>query len=465
MASEHPGKDKHDPFHIVIVGAGLAGCLCGVLLGGISDVRPVRVTILEYRSDPRRSGNSVKGRSINLALSARGLAALARIGLDGEIRKIAVPMHGRFVHDPLGRTSLQRYGQKGQYLLSVSRAELNRLLLENCDSRSNVSVLFNAKCIDIDLEHSRVVYMDQSVLRTVSDAQPTRERWIHADLIVGADGTYSRVRAAMERFVPRFDYSREHIPALYKELSMPKQDHDTMPREWLHVWPRKSFMLIALPNTDGSFTSTLFMSSEKFEQLHSDGGHSVSRFFAHEFPDAVPLIPHLEDQFSQSPTCPLMTVRCSPYHFKDSAVLVGDAAHAIVPFYGQGCNAAFEGCVQLANEVSYWRLERLSDALHSYSAKRKPNADAIAELAVEHYNDMASKSASIAFALRRRLEIFLHRVMPSKFVPLYTMVTFTTIPYADAVDRAERQDTIIKYGLSLVIIACVIASAIAYSAR
>jgi kynurenine 3-monooxygenase len=451
------------PFRIAVVGGGLAGCLSSLLLSRLARARPVEVTVLEYREDPRRpQARGARGRSINLALSARGLDALARAGLDGAVRAEGVPMHGRCVHDGGGGTSAQPYGLRGQFLLSVSRARLNELLLDACDRAPNVTVLFGAKCTEVDLGGGRLTYTGAG--QPAAAAAGTLE----ADLIVGADGTYSRVRAAMERAVPRFDSSREHIAAAYKELTISRAAaaEAGMPREYLHVWPRQDFMLIALPNLDGSFTSTLFMDARRLEALQAGGRDSAQAFFEAEFPDAVPLMPDVADQFLASPAPPLLTVRCRPYNDGGRAVVIGDAAHAIVPFYGQGCNAAFEDCAQLVASISQHSLDDMPLALAAYSDERKQHADAIADLAVEHYHDMASKSASPAFAVRRRLEILAHRLMPQAFTPLYSMVTFSTIPYATAVRRARAQDRALTLGagaalgLSLALGAAAVAAAV-----
>lgn len=425
-----PSSSPAPPLRVTIVGGGLAGCLFALLLSRLQRRRPVHVTVLEYRADPRARGGgaSARGRSINLALSTRGLCALARAGLDAAVRALGVPMHGRCVHDGAGAWKVLPYGRVGEYLLSVSRGGLNEVLLEACEEAENVDVVFGAKCWEVDVERGRVVF--------------GKGEEVYADLIVGADGTYSKVRAAMERCVPRFDTSREHIAAAYKELSIPKDvaAEAGLPREYLHVWPRHQFMLIALPNQDGSFTSTLFMDADRLEELHNAGAARVAEFFDAEFPDAVALLPDLAAQFLESPTPPLLTVRCRPYNWKGRAVLIGDAAHAIVPFFGQGCNAAFEDCVRLYDVLRQHSLDDLETALDAYSSERKRDADAIADLAVEHYHDMASKSASVLFAARRRLEILLHSLAPRAFIPLYSMVTFSNIPYATAVKRAEAQD-------------------------
>jgi kynurenine 3-monooxygenase len=446
MADEARQQQTQDAFEVMIVGAGLAGCLTAVLLAQQNSPpgrRPLHVTLVEYRVDPRACAAAVGGRSINLALSTRGLTALAAAGLADAAHKLGTPMHGRCVHDAKGKVAMWPYGTTGQHLLSVSRSALNALLLDACEAQPHglISLVFGAKVTDVDLDASTVT---------------TDGAIFHADLIIGADGTYSRVRAALSRVVPRFDTSREHIAAAYKEFCIPAKAAavQNMPREFLHVWPRQSFMLIALPNADGSFTATLFMDAVRLEKLHDAGEAAVASFFKAEFPDAVTLMPDVADQFITSATPPLLTIRCNPYHYKDRAVVIGDAAHAIVPFYGQGCNAAFEDCVHLATLLDKRGSEEagtnVGDLLQAFSTERKPNADAIADLAIEHYHDMASKSASYASVLRRRLEVMVHRVVPSStFMPLYSMVTFSTIPYAVAAERAARQDKFISAGVNL----------------
>lgn len=428
------------PFRITIVGAGLAGCLSAILLSPLRRRRRVEITILEYRPDPRTS-TAPAGRSINLALSTRGLSALAHADLDTAVRRLGTKMGGRYIHSVTGDASVQPYGLPGQHLLSVSRSELNALLLDAVDAVDNARIIFAAKCTRLDLDTGRVTYA------TPGDD----EAHLESDLIIGADGTYSRVRAALERHVPRFDTSRAHIPAAYKELCITRVAAEAcvMPREYLHVWPRHDFMLIALPNGDGSFTATLFMDAVQLDELEARGRAGVAAFFHTFFPDALPLMPDVVDQFLRSPTPPLLTVRCKPYHFRGRAVVIGDAAHAIVPFFGQGCNAAFEDCVRLRDAIAQHALADMDAALEDYSVDRKPDADAIADLAVDHYKDMASKSVSSLFALRKRAGILAHRIMPDAFMPLYSMITFSNIPYATAVERAEKQEQIISNVLSV----------------
>lgn len=431
------------PFRITIVGAGLAGCLSALLLSPLRRRRRVKITLLEYRADPRTS-TAPAGRSINLALSTRGLSALAEADLDSAVRGLGTKMSGRYIHSVSGDASVQPYGLPGQHLLSVSRAELNALLLDAVDAVDNASIIFSAKCTRLDLETGRVTYA-----ATASGDEEAHH--LESDLIIGADGTYSRVRAALERHVPRFDTSRAHIPAAYKELCITRAAAEAcaMPREYLHVWPRHDFMLIALPNGNGSFTATLFMDAVQLDELEARGRTGVAHFFQTFFPDALPLMPDIVDQFLRSPTPSLLTVRCEPYHFRGRAVVIGDAAHAIVPFFGQGCNAAFEDCVRLRDAIAQHALADMDVALEDYSVNRKPDADAIADLAVDHYKDMASKSVSPLFALRKRAGILAHRIMPDAFMPLYSMVTFSNIPYATAVERAAKQERIISNALSV----------------
>lgn len=420
---------------VAIVGGGLAGCLASILMSRLSRARRVLVTVIEMRPDPRAPTTvwEPEGRSINLALSERGMSALEEAGLDSPVRAMAVEMYSRFVHEVGGTYKEVPYGEEDQCLYSVSRTSLARLLLLSCSACENVSVIYSAKVTGVDLDAGRVSYECDGKARTLD-----------TDLIIGADGTYSRVRAAMARRVPRFDVSTEHIPMAYKELTISRQKGMHMEYEVLHVWPRGDFMLIALPNGNGAFTVTLFMDADRLEALAAKGGAAVHQFFETHFPDTIELMPDVATQFLESPTPPLLTVRCRPYNHKGRAVLIGDAAHAIVPFYGQGCNAAFEDCMKLREALWQHSLDDLPSALAAYSASRKPDADAIADLAIEHYHDMASSSGSTFFATRRKLEVLLGRLAPTAFMPLYSMITFSTMPYSKAVERAAAQDRTLR---------------------
>lgn len=417
------------PKRMGIVGAGPAGCLLALLVGDSSDIH-----VYDYRPDPRKE-QSTRPRSINLALSTRGLTALRQAGVLDTVVKNAVPMHGRCIHAVGGQLSFHQYGQADQYLLSVSRTLLTNILIEACEQKDNVTLHFDSKCMQVDL---KTVSLSLQAISGETEGHSSGESYVEKfDLIVGADGAFSKVRSAMAR-EDCFDYSQTFIPAAYKELSLTTHK---FPAEWLHIWPRHEFMLIALPNFDGSFTCTLFMDKNHFDKLADEA--SIRRFFETNFTDAVRYMPSLVDDFCDNPTPSLLTIRCAPYNYKDKAVIIGDAAHAIVPFYGQGCNAAFEDCRLLAESISRHGWSGIGEAIREYSETRKEHADAIAELAIDHYEDMSSRTVRPMAVLRRKMEILVNRLFPTSFLPLYSMISFSNIPYADAVRRAERQDEII----------------------
>lgn len=411
---------------IAVVGGGLGGALLAVVLGRAGH----RVELVERRPDPRRGGGG-RGRSINLAISTRGLAALERVALDRAVLDVAVRMRGRMVHAIDGTLTFQPYGHEARHVIhSVSRAGLNRLLVEAAESLGNVRVRFGLRCVDVDLENATCV---------LEDAATGASERLAADLVIGADGAYSEVRAALQKS-DRFEYSQSYLPHGYKELTIPPAPDGSfrMERDALHIWPRERFMMIALPNVDGSYTCTCFWPFEgpdSFAALTTRD--EVRAYFERVFPDAVPLIPTLEEDFLLNPVGSLVTVRCRPWRYRDRVVLVGDAAHAIVPFYGQGANAAFEDCIVLDECL---RAEpSVESALASYEARRKEHADALADLALSNFVEMRDKTASRTFLLGKRVEKALARLLPGRFVPLYYMVTFSRTPYADAVRRAALQ--------------------------
>ncbi|KAA8497864.1 Kynurenine 3-monooxygenase [Porphyridium purpureum] len=429
-------EEKHE---IVIVGAGLAGSLLALMLAQ----RGKHVRVFEYRDDPRRAaGGKERARSINLALSTRGLTALNKAGLEERLREIGVPMHGRCLHSVAGTTELQRYGQQGQYLLSVSRSRLNEVLIDAAAQYGDhVSISFGQKCETADLDTGTLEFG----ARSGTKAARTR---VQAKHIIGADGSFSRVRGAMQK-KDRFNFQQSYLPAGYKELSIPPgpQGEYQMEPHALHIWPRHKFMLIALPNLDGSFTCTLFMDFEgpqSFAALKTE--QDVEAFFRAHFKDALPLMPTLVEDFFANPTPSLVTIRCDPFHHMDRALLIGDAAHAIVPFFGQGINAGFED-VRILTELmdSHEANAGFDEALfRSYTAARKENADAIADLALSNYDEMASKTASAWFRVRRRMGLLLNKVAPGAFMPLYSMISFSNIPYAESVRRSKMQEERIK---------------------
>lgn len=418
---------------VTVVGGGPAGLLVARLLRA----QGAHVTVYE-----RRVGAGDGGRSINLALSERGLSALALVGMRRAVEDAGVFMRGRWVH---GEKESSKgvgvmYGDVGQGLVSVGREAL-RSLLKGTDEVEEGWAFVGG-----EVERGVCIFEKEGERRVVE-----------ADLVVGADGAYSPVRERLRR-IACFEFGISYVGGVYKELSI--SGHDLEPG-WLHVWPRGSFMLIGLPNSGGEYTGTLFMDKERFDALNDES--KVTKFFEKEFPDALPRMPHLWNDWCRNPTPPLMTVRCDPFHFGDKAVLVGDAAHAIVPFYGQGCNAAFEDCRTLAELVNEFGWNDLATVLQRYTAARKENSDAIADLALDHYQDMASRSATRTFFLTRKLSVLANRLFPTTWLPLYSMISFSTIPYADAVRRSKRQDAIVGYCATGMTIAISIAVAVRLS--
>lgn len=429
--------------HVIIIGAGPSGCLLALLLAR----QGATVAIYDLRDDPQAEPipTSPKStvRSINLALSTRGLTALQAVGLSDVVRAAGIAMYARCVHLP-HRAALQlhAYGQPGEHLLSVSRVALVAALVDQCRQHTDIRLHFGYKCVAVDLQRPSVTVVPTAPAGTQSEQL--------AFLVVGADGSFSRVRAAMAR-QPGFDFAQHYIPCCYKELALsaPRNDHD-FPLNALHIWPHADAMLIALPNaTDGeraSFTATLFMARTQFDALRS--AMDVRAFFHKCFPAALPFMPDVEVDFMDNPTPALLTVRCRPYHV-GAAVLIGDAAHAIVPFYGQGCNAALEDCTLLSALIEQYGWGDVTGALTAYTEGRKLHADTIADLAIDHYHDMSSRSASPYFVLKRRVEILFNRLFPRLFLPLYSMVSFSNIPYADAVARSKRQDRVVGIAIGM----------------
>jgi len=426
----------------VLIGSGLAGGLLAAYLGR----REHEVDLYERRADPRE-GNIVGGRSINLAISTRGIHALEQIGIAAEALEHAIPMRGRMIHEKSGALHFTPYDVDPKKCInSIGRAALNTTLIEAAQRYPNVHVHFNHKCTDVDLESAT------AHLETANGAVTAQ-----GDAVIGVDGAFSAVRKSMQRDIANFQYDESYLAHGYKELTIPPGPNGTwkMEKNALHIWPRKSFMMIALPNPDGSFTCTLFWEfegSRSFATTTTDD--DVRRFFDEEFPDAVPLMPTLLDDFRDNPTGSLVTIRCAPWSYLDKVCLVGDAAHAVVPFYGQGMNAAFEDCVVL-NECLQRYPENRERAFADYFECRKENADAIADLAIGNFIEMRDKTASRAFRAKKKLDHALEAVLPGIYLPLYTMVTFTRIPYAVAKHRARIQNAIVYGALGALAIAVV----------
>src|SRR5260370_865558 len=433
----------------VLSGSGLAGGLLAAYLGR----RGYEVDLYERRADPRE-GNIVGGRSINLALSTRGIHALEQLGIADEVLKHAIPMRGRMIHPATaGRVPIfVPYDVDPKKCInSIGRAALNTTVIEAAQRYPNVRVHFNHRCTDVDLAEAVAHLETSSVAAAVSAAN---QQLVHArgDAVVGVDGAFSAVRQSMQKKIEKFEYDESYLDHGYKELTIPPGRNGSwqMEKEALHIWPRKSFMMIALPNPDGSFTCTLFWEFEgprSFATTKTDD--DVRRFFDEEFPDAVPLMPTLLEDFRQNTTGSLVTVRCAPWSYKDKIALVGDAAHAVVPFYGQGMNAAFEDCVVLDECLAEFQDNR-ERAFAEYFSLRKENADALADLAVENFIEMRDKTASRTFRAKKKLDHLLEGLLSGIYLPLYTMVTFTRMPYAKAAKRAQIQDALVYTSLFLI---------------
>src|SRR5438128_388144 len=418
----------------VLIGSGLAGGLLATYLGR----RGYEVDLYERRADPRE-GNIVGGRSINLAISTRGIHALEQIGIAEEALQHAIPMRGRMIHDRSGELHFSPYDVDPKKCInSIGRAALNTTVIEAAQRYPNVRVHFNHKCTEVHLESV------SAQLETAEGAVTAR-----GDAVIGVDGAFSAVRKSMQRDIASFQYDESYLAHGYKELTIPPGPDGSwrMEKNALHIWPRKSFMMIALPNPDGSFTCTLFWEFEgprSFATTKSDD--DVRRFFEEEFPDAVPLMPTLLEDFRENPTGSLVTIRCAPWSYRDKVCLLGDAAHAVVPFYGQGMNAAFEDCVVLDECLGKFPDDR-ERAFAEYFSRRKENADALADLAIGNFIEMRDKTASKTFRAKKKLDHLLEAALPGIYLPLYTMVTFTRIPYAHAARRARFQNRIVYGGL------------------
>jgi kynurenine 3-monooxygenase len=420
--------------HIAITGAGLVGSLLAIYLVK----RGYQVSVFERRPDMRK-GKGYEGRSINLALSNRGIKALEEVGLAEELKKEAIPMHGRIVHDLQGKTNFQPYGKAGQYINSISRSGLNKVLMTKAESLG-VEFHFEQRITSVDFEKTQLT-IQHSTFNTQHST---------FDLIIGSDGAFSAVRLAMQ-LTDRFDFSQDYIEHGYKELHIPAGAAGSfqMEKNALHIWPRESYMLIALPNPDGSFTLTLFFpfkGDPSFDKLQTK--ESVNAFFESTFPDAYCLMPTLLEDFFHNPASSLVTMKCYPW-VRNKTLLIGDAAHAIVPFYGQGMNAGFEDCRRL-NQLLDSHQDDWEKVVSLFQEERKPNAEAIAQLALDNFIEMRDLVNDAGFILRKRIESKLHELFPEKWIPLYSMVTFhEDIPYSVAYEIGQKQKKIMEEVLKM----------------
>ncbi len=413
---------------VTILGAGLVGSLLAIILRK----RGYEVAVYERRPDMRKAAIGA-GRSINLAMSARGWKALDLAGLRQDMEALAIPMYGRYLHQADGTAAFQQYGRNNEAIYSVSRGELNKKLMTLAE-REGVTIHFEHRCNNVDVA-TNTVYL-QELNGT--------EKTIQADLLFGADGAFSALRNSYVH-MDRVNASHHYLEHGYKELSIPPLADGSMQMEKnaLHIWPRKNFMLIALPNTDGTFTCTLFFPFEgdpSFDKLKTKD--DVMAFFKEQFPDAVPMMPTLLEDFFENPTSSLITTHIQPWHYKDKSALIGDAAHAIVPFYGQGMNAGFEDCTVLAGLMDKYG-EDWTTILNEYDNKRKPNGDAVARLALLNFVEMRDKVADPAFLQRKKIEKELGKRYPGQFISVYEMVSFSHTPYNTAMRCIEAQDQLL----------------------
>jgi len=425
---------------VVLVGTGLGGSLMAILLGRAG----YAVRGFELRPD-LRAGPPAGGRSINLALSTRGLHALEQVGLARDVLSMAVPMRGRMIHAQDGRTAFQPYGTTAEQVNhSVSRSDLSAILLDAAERLPGVRIAFGHKCQGVDLDSGEV---------TVVDTRTGDSRRLTGDVVIGADGAFSVVRRQMYR-QERFDYQQAFLSHGYKELTISPAPGGGFALEpnALHIWPRGGFMMIALPNRDGSFTCTLFLPFEgddSFAALATEA--SVMRFFERVFPDATRLMPDLATQYVTNPTGSMVTIRCSPWRSRGRIGLLGDACHAVVPFHGQGANAAFEDCLVLDDCVRRHAPD-WETVFARFEGLRKENTDALADLSIANFEEMKHHTGSRLFRSKKTLERRLHRLFPARFVPLYMMISFTLIPYAEARRRARQQARALLLAGALVLI-------------
>lgn len=427
MSSSKPSNNIPE---VTLVGAGLVGSLLSLALSR----KGHRVRVFERRPDLRVAKISA-GRSINLAISVRGLSALKEVGLEKEALEISIPMRGRLVHALDGTTNLQRYGKDdSECIRSISRGELNKLLLTAAEKTGLVKFEFQQRLLDY-LPATKELCFENEETHTKSKLQ--------AEFVIGTDGAHSELRNAFERHgiakstASVLDYS-------YKELHiapLPGGKHALDPNA-LHIWPRKKYMLIALPNQDGSFTCTLFLAThgktESFEALNSP--QAVRAFFHEQFKDAVPLLENLEETFFSNPTGQMVTVKTSPWNLNQQAMLLGDAAHAIVPFFGQGMNCGFEDCSILE---TIWNSENPGACFQALYESRKPNADAIANMALENFIEMRDKVADPRFMLEKQIEAKLSEWFPDQYISRYRLVSFSRTPYSEAYARGERNQKVL----------------------
>ena len=414
-----------------MIGAGLTGPLLATYLAH----RGYCVEIFERRSDMRKESISA-GRSINLALSARGNNALKEVGLYDKIKPNTIPMKGRMIHGLNGNTNLQPYGQKeNEVIFSVSRAQLNMELMNMAEETGNVTIQFNHQLLSADLEQNKLLFQLSDSLEKIE--WPFKR-------VIGCDGSASILRKSIVEKA-NIKYLKKPLGHGYKELTIPAMDSGKFQIEpnALHIWPRGNYMLIALPNNDYSFTCTLFfpmIGKTSFDTVRTE--KEILDLFQSQFPDSIDLMPNLVEEFQKNPIGDLASVYCKPWHWEDKALLIGDAAHAVVPFFGQGMNASFQDCSTLAKLVDQnennWKI-----IFNAFSSAQVENGHAIADMALENYMEMRDHVNDPKYKKRREIELKLERMFPDQFIPRYSMVSFHQIPYAEVYQLGKRQFNII----------------------
>ncbi|HEX6185058.1 MAG TPA: NAD(P)/FAD-dependent oxidoreductase [Pyrinomonadaceae bacterium] len=428
---------------IVIIGAGLGGALLAIYLAK----HGFCVDLYERRGDMREEPVE-RGRSINMTLATRGLNALASAGVLDEVMKNTIPLRGRMIHNVDGTRTFQPYGRNNREVIhSIKRKQLNCTLMDAAVRMPGVNLFFNKRCVSIDKERGSLRVRDE-VTGEEAEAQ--------ADFIVGADGAFSTVRQQMHRGL-RAQYAQDFLEWGYKELAIPPA-HDgshQIENDVLHIWPRGDQMLLAMPNADGSFTCTCILpfggEAPNFSSEWTED--EVLGLFRKQFGDAIPLMPSLVEDFKSNQTMVMVTTHTSPWYYKDRVVLIGDACHAVVPFYGQGMNAAFEDCALLSEKLAQSEGQNLEQVFREYQRERKPNTDALAELSQQNFVELRKKIKSPLFVARKKVDIALNSLLPQMWVPLYTMMSHTTMPYAEAVRRFRKQSRVARLlGLDIVLL-------------
>lgn len=411
----------------IVIGAGLVGSLLAILLAK----KGHQVDVFERRPDLRKT-DLRSGRSINLTLCDRGLRVLDSVGLGPAVRELAVPVYGRFIHDVKGEVAFQPYGNNNEAIHSIARSDLNKVLLEFASSHFPINFHFNEKCLDIDLANATA---------EMKNSQSGRITQHRADRIFGADGAHSVVRLQMQNKT-RLNFSQQYWEQGYKELDVSAAANDGWAAEKnvIHIWPRGHYMLIGFPNIDGSFTCSLHIPFDgplSFASLKT--GEALLKLFEESFPDVIPLMPNLTEDFFTHPANPMVTIKCSPWSHQGKVALIGDAAHSIYPSYGQGANAGFEDCAVLSDYMDQYGDDWVT-LLRELEKERKPNTDAIADLCVEHFIELRDLVGDPEFLLRKEVERKINRAYPTKYKDLYSMITFTCMPYTEALrlDREHR---------------------------